>query len=77
MSCKYRSSGCNSEDLVINLESHEISCMFRSVRCPAFHRGACSWLGPLNKLIQHVILKKCAQVEYIVQSGGGGINTKM
>ena len=36
--------------------------MFRSVRCPARHRGACNWLGPLNKLIQHVIQQKCAQV---------------
>jgi len=60
--CKFRSSGCNYEDLVVNLEIHETSCMHRSVRCPAFHRGACSWLGPLNKLIQHVINKKCAQV---------------
>lgn len=60
--CKHRSSGCNYEDLVVNLEKHETSCMFRLVRCPAFHRGACSWLGPLNKLIQHVIQKKCAQV---------------
>jgi len=62
VSCKFRSSGCLLEDLVVNLESHEISCMYRSVRCPAYHRGACSWLGPLNKLIQHVIQKKCAQV---------------
>ncbi len=30
-------------------------------RCPAFHRGACNWLGPLNKLIQHVMHQKCAQ----------------
>lgn len=62
VSCKFRSSGCNFEDLVVNIEVHETSCMFRSVRCPAFHRGACSWLGPLNKLIQHVLQKKCAQV---------------
>jgi len=60
--CKYRISGCPHEDLVVELEGHETVCMFRSVRCPAFHRGACSWLGPLNKLIHHVIQKKCAQV---------------
>lgn len=62
VSCKFRTSGCLFEDLVINLEGHETSCMFRSVRCPAFHRGACNWLGPLNKLIQHVMQQKCAQV---------------
>jgi len=62
VACKYRGSGCQFEDLVVNLVEHESSCMFRSVRCPASHRGACNWLGPLNKLIQHVIQQKCAQV---------------
>jgi len=62
VSCKYRGSGCLFEDLVVNLVDHESGCMFRSVRCPASHRGACNWLGPLNKLIQHVIQQKCAQV---------------
>ena len=62
VSCKFRGSGCVFEDLVVALGEHETSCMFRSVRCPASHRGACSWVGPLNKLIQHVIQQKCAQV---------------
>ena len=62
VNCKYRGSGCVFEDLVINLNDHESCCMFRSVRCPASHRGACNWTGPLNKLIQHVIQQKCAQV---------------
>ena len=62
VNCKYRGSGCCFEDLVVALGEHETSCMFRAVRCPASHRGACSWVGPLNKLIQHVIQQKCAQV---------------
>ena len=62
VSCKFRGSGCVFEDLVVALGEHETSCMFRAVRCPASHRGACSWVGPLNKLIQHVIQQKCAQV---------------
>lgn len=62
VNCKYRGSGCVFEDLVVALGEHETSCMFRAVRCPASHRGACSWVGPLNKLIQHVIQQKCAQV---------------
>ncbi len=32
MSCKFRGSGCFFEDLVVNLDDHETSCMFRSVR---------------------------------------------
>jgi len=60
--CKFRAHGCSVQDLVENLENHETVCMFRSVKCPANHRGACSWMGPLNKLIQHVIQVKCAQV---------------
>jgi len=62
VNCKYRGSGCMFEELVVNLGDHESGCMFRSVRCPASHRGACNWTGPLNKLIQHVIQQKCAQV---------------
>jgi len=62
VACKYRGSGCMLEDLVVSLVEHELKCMFRSVRCPASHRGACNWLGPLNKLIHHVIQQKCAQV---------------
>ena len=62
VNCKYRGSGCVFEDLVVVLGEHETSCMFRAVKCPASHRGACSWVGPLNKLIQHVIQQKCAQV---------------
>jgi hypothetical protein len=61
--CKFRAYGCTVKDIVTNLESHEINhCMYRSVTCPAHHRGACNWVGPLNKLIQHVIRVKCAQV---------------
>jgi len=37
------------------------------IRCPAFHRGACNWNGPLNKLIQHVMNQKCAQERISVQ----------
>ena len=62
VSCKFRGSGCLVEELVVNLEVHETGCMFRCVKCPASHRGACTWHGPLNKLIQHVIQMKCAQV---------------
>jgi hypothetical protein len=32
VSCKFRGSGCFFEDLVVNLDDHETSCMFRSVR---------------------------------------------
>ena len=62
VSCKHRGSGCGFEALVARLGEHEEGCMYRAVRCPASHRGACSWTGPLNKLIQHVIHQKCAQV---------------
>eukprot|EP00088_Acartia_fossae_P006610 TRINITY_DN13041_c0_g1_i10.p1 TRINITY_DN13041_c0_g1~~TRINITY_DN13041_c0_g1_i10.p1 ORF type:complete len:336 (+),score=47.14 TRINITY_DN13041_c0_g1_i10:128-1135(+) len=62
LNCKFRTHGCFHQDLLDSLEVHETACMFRSVRCPANHRGACNWVGPLNKLIQHVIQLKCAQV---------------
>jgi len=60
--CRHHTNGCQYEELVVNLLDHEAGCMFRSVKCPASHRGACNWMGPLNKLIQHVIQQKCAQV---------------
>lgn len=62
MQCRYHLQGCVFQDLVISLPEHEASCMYRTVKCPANHRGACFWEGSLNKLIQHVIQKKCAQV---------------
>ena len=62
MQCRHHLAGCVFEDLVVTLPDHEASCMFRTVKCPANHRGACNWEGALNKLIQHVIQQKCAQV---------------
>merc|ERR1719507_792295 len=52
MQCRHHLAGCVFEDLVVTLPDHEASCMFRTVKCPANHRGACNWEGALNKLIQ-------------------------
>lgn len=60
--CQNHLAGCEKEDLVANLIHHEMGCYYRAVKCPAHHRNACHWTGPLSQLIKHVINNKCAQV---------------
>jgi len=47
-----------------DLKDHEKFCIHREVPCPSKHRGACSWTGPLSKLIEHCKENKCVQVAF-------------
>jgi len=62
LDCKNKDDGCRVRDLVYKLVDHEKICVYRHIQCPARHRGACNWLGPLSKMLLHVIDNKCAQI---------------
>ena len=51
--CKYQ--GCEEKMLMAEgeLKNHEKFCKHRDVSCPAAHHKACSWKGPLSKLLDH------------------------
>jgi len=56
---------CKAEMKKVNdLKDHEKFCIHREVPCPSKHRGACSWTGPLSKLIEHCKENKCVQVAF-------------
>ena len=62
LDCKNRADGCTVRDLADKVAEHEKICVYREVKCPARHRGACNWVGPLSKLLLHVIDQKCTQI---------------
>jgi hypothetical protein len=62
---KCRFDLCKAEmKKVDDLKDHEKFCIHREVPCPSKHRGACSWTGPLSKLIDHCKENKCVQVAF-------------
>jgi len=62
---KCRFDLCKAEmKKVDDLKDHEKFCIHREVPCPSKHRGACSWTGPLSKLIEHCKENKCVQVAF-------------
>jgi len=60
--CQNMAEGCTARDLIAKIGEHEKICVYREVRCPARHRGACNWAGPLAKMLLHTIDGKCAQI---------------
>lgn len=49
---------------------HELDCTKRLVKCPGFHRAACDWTGPFNKLAQHNAEKLCIRIIRLDQTTG-------
>lgn len=60
--CKNKENGCSVTDTLSKVGEHEKVCVYREVQCPARHRGACKWIGPLCKMLLHVVDEKCAQI---------------
>ena len=60
--CRFSHSGCGIKGTVEQLAVHEERCSRREISCPSGHRGACKWIGPLNKMFAHLKEKTCMQV---------------
>jgi len=69
LDCKNKDDGCTARDLAHKLVDHEKICVYRHVQCPARHRRACNWTGPLSKMLLHVIDTKCAQIVKCRENG--------
>ena len=60
--CKFAAHGCMKQEKLGIIANHEERCQYREVHCPAKHRGACTWIGSLAKMIVHVKDAACIQI---------------
>lgn len=59
LNCSFTADGCNFSSVCSELRLHHLECAFRTVTCPQLltfqgDMKACSWVGPENKLMQHM-----------------------
>ncbi len=57
--CQNHSLGCQEEKTLAEIQKHEEDCQFRVVPCPGFHYNKCTFQGPYNSLVAHIIKFGC------------------
>ena len=62
VNCKFAAHDCMKQEQLGAIANHEERCQYREVHCPAKHRGACTWIGSLAKMIVHVKDGTCIQI---------------
>lgn len=60
--CMNAAYGCSREAELDVIASHEKTCPWRVVYCPAMHRRSCRWSGSISRLMVHNRETNCLQI---------------
>ncbi len=57
--CQNDHLGCQEEETLVKIKEHEIDCSYRLVSCCGLYFNKCTYQGPYNSLMNHIVESNC------------------